>query len=207
MAAHIDHRGDITVREFVSEFCGLTGTAKQKEVLAETGASHVSLHNFFGLRKSNTANITKLLASLKKHSKLVRPAELGLIGKEHLFHMMEQAGGDPLTFTYEKRLGDDNGLPRVIEFAFGIHKRGLHAGGRGPSRKIITGVNWSPGIVNPFRQLGRAGAGLDETLSRVRASTTEPVIAVLHVACPRIPWTDRGKSAIVVEGEIGEQED
>ena len=46
------HRGDITVREFVSEFCGLTGTAKQKEVLAETGASHVSLHNFFGLRKA-----------------------------------------------------------------------------------------------------------------------------------------------------------
>ena len=51
MAAHIADRPDITVREFISEFRGLTGTAKQKEVLAETGASHVSLHSFFGLRR------------------------------------------------------------------------------------------------------------------------------------------------------------
>ena len=41
MAAHIDNRETITVREFISEFRGMTGTAKQKTVLAETGASHV----------------------------------------------------------------------------------------------------------------------------------------------------------------------
>ena len=57
MAAHIANRGSITVREFISEFRGMTGTAKQKAVLAETGASHVSLHNFFGLHKANTQNI------------------------------------------------------------------------------------------------------------------------------------------------------
>ena len=65
MAAHIANRGSITVREFISEFRGMTGTAKQKAVLAETGASHVSLHNFFGLHKANTKNIKKLLASLQ----------------------------------------------------------------------------------------------------------------------------------------------
>ena len=75
MAAHIDNRGSITVREFISEFRGMTGTAKQKAVLAETGASHVPLHNFFGLHKANTKNIRKLLASLKKHTKPVRPAD------------------------------------------------------------------------------------------------------------------------------------
>jgi DNA topoisomerase VI subunit B len=68
MAAHIANRGNITVREFISEFRGATGTAKQKAILAETGASHVSLHNFFGLHKANTGNIAKLLASLKKHT-------------------------------------------------------------------------------------------------------------------------------------------
>ena len=78
MAAHIANRGTITVREFISEFRGMTGTAKQKLVLAETGASHVSLHNFFGLHKANTANIAKLLASLQKHTKPVRPVELGI---------------------------------------------------------------------------------------------------------------------------------
>ena len=65
MAAHIANRGNITVREFISEFRGMTGTAKQKVVLAETGSSHVSLHHFFGLHKANSSNIAKLLASLR----------------------------------------------------------------------------------------------------------------------------------------------
>ena len=156
MAAHIANRGDITVREFISELRGLTGTAKQKQVLAETRASHVTLHNFFGLHKVNTDNIAKLLAAVKRHSKPVRPADLGIIGKQHLYAMIEKAGGDPKTFTYNQPLGETNGLPRVTEFAFGIHRDGLGAG-NGPRSKVITGVNWSPGINNPFRQLGRNG--------------------------------------------------
>ncbi len=206
MAAHIANRGNITVREFVSEFRGMSSTAKQKEVLTETGASHVSLHNFFGLHQANTNNIAKLLASLKKHTRPIQPAELGVIGKEHLYRLMEAAGGDPKTFTYNRRLGETGGVPRVVEFAFGIHRDGLNAG-RGPSRKVITGVNWSPGINNPFRQLGRGGIGLDAVLSEVRANTSQPVIAVLHMACPRVTYTDRGKSAIVVEGEAKENDD
>ena len=81
MAAHIANRDSITVREFISEFRGMTATAKQKLVLAETGASHVSLHNYFGLHKANTANIAKLLASIQKHTKPVKAAELGIIGQ------------------------------------------------------------------------------------------------------------------------------
>ena len=205
MAAHIANRGNITVREFISEFRGMTGTAKQKAVLAETGASHVSLHSFFGLHKANTANIAKLLAALKKHTKPAQPADLGVVGKDHLHRLMEAAGGDPKTFTYNRSFGETGGVPRIVEFAFGIHRDGLTVA-RGPSRKVITGVNWSPGINNPFRQLGRGGAGLDEILSEVRANTSQPVIAVLHLACPRVAYTDRGKSAIVVEGEVGDDE-
>jgi Protein of unknown function (DUF2924) len=37
IAAHIAHGGKITVREFISEFRGMSGTAKQKEVLTEVG--------------------------------------------------------------------------------------------------------------------------------------------------------------------------
>jgi len=201
MAAHIAHRGNITVREFVSEFRGLTGTAKQKQVLAGTGASHVSLHNFFGIEKANTKNIAKLLAALKQHTKPVQPADLGIIGKEHFYRLMEAAGGDPKTFTYNRTFGETNGVPRITEFGFAVHRDGLSNGGRGPSRKVITGVNWSPGINNPFRQLGRGGEGLDGILAEVRANTTQPVIAVLHLACPRVAYTDRGKSAIVVDGD------
>ena len=143
MAAHIANRDSITVREFISEFRGMTGTAKQKLVLAETGASHVSLHNYFGLHKANTANIAKLLASMQKHTKPVQPAELGIIGKEHLYRRMEAAGGDPKTFTYNRTIGETNGVPRVIEFAFGIHRDGLAAAGAyrtGRSSPASTGL-------------------------------------------------------------------
>jgi hypothetical protein len=201
MAAHIAHRGSITVREFVGELDGMSSTAKQKAVLLETGTSHVSLHDFFGRHKANGGNIAKLLAALQRHSKPVKPAQLGIIGKVHFYRMMEAAGGDPKTFTYNRSFGETNGVPRVIEFAFSIHRDGLTAS-QGPSRKFITGVNWSPGINNPFRQLGRSGEGLDAILADVRASTSQPVIAVLHLTCPRVAYTDRGKSAIVVEGDV-----
>jgi hypothetical protein len=62
--------------------------------------------NFFGLTKANTDDIAKLLAALKAHTRPVPPAHLGIIGKAHLFRCMEQAGGDPKTFKYERRLGD-----------------------------------------------------------------------------------------------------
>ena len=115
---------------------------------------------------------------------------------------MEAAGGDAKTFTYTRTPGETNGIPRVFEFAFGIHRDGLAAAGRAPTRKIINGVNWSPGINNPFRQLGRGGIGLDGILAEVRANTSQPVIAALHLACPRVTYTDRGKSAIVVDGSM-----
>jgi Histidine kinase-, DNA gyrase B-, and HSP90-like ATPase len=201
MAAHIANREDITVREFISEFRGLSSTAKQKAVLEQIGASYVPLHDFFGRRKANGDNHARLLAALQKHSKPVRPAQLGVIGKGHLHRLMEAAGGDPKTFTYKRSYGETNGVPRVVEFAFGIHRDGLTAG-QGPSRKFITGVNWSPGINNPFRHLGRSGEGLDAIMAEVRANTAQPVIAVVHLACPRVAYTDRGKSAIVVEGNV-----
>jgi hypothetical protein len=94
----------------------------------------------------------------------------------------------------------------VTEFAFGIHRDGLTAG-RGPSRKVITGVNWSPGINSPFRQLGSSGEGLDGILAEVHANTSQPVIAALHLACPRVTYTDRGKSAMVVEGEVSDAQE
>jgi DNA-binding transcriptional regulator YdaS (Cro superfamily) len=207
MAAHIANRGTVTVREFISEFRGMTGTAKQKEVLAETGASHVSLHNYFGRHRANTENIAKLLTTLKTHTKPVPPADLGIIGKAHLYGQMERVGGDPKTFTYNRTLGDTSGLPRVVEFAFGIQRSGFEADNNTHKSRLVTGVNWSAAINNPFRSLGRSGEGLDSILRDVRANASEPVIAVLHVACPRVAYTDRGKTAIVVEGGDDAEED
>ena len=85
----------------------------------------------------------------------------------------------------------DDGIPWVIETAFGWCPDGK-------ARRLITGVNWSPGIINPFRELGHFGQSLDTILGNQRANRDEPVILVLHMACPRVEYTDRGKSAVVV---------
>src|SRR6202041_2331378 len=44
-------RQKYTVREFVAQFRGMTPTDKQKLVLRELRASHMSLHQFFGSEK------------------------------------------------------------------------------------------------------------------------------------------------------------
>jgi len=172
---------------------------------AETGASHVSLHDFFGRHKANADNIARLLAAIRKHSRPVKPTRLGVIGKGYLFRMMETAGGEPKTFKYVCTPSETEGLPRDIEFAFGVYRAGL-TGGTAPGGKTISGVNWSPGIKNPFRQLGRDGVSLDAILERARAGTSQPVMVALHLACPRVAYTDRGKSAIVVEGGANGEE-
>jgi DNA gyrase/topoisomerase IV subunit B len=41
-------REKITVREFAAQFRGMSATDKQKQILRELGASHLSLHRFFG---------------------------------------------------------------------------------------------------------------------------------------------------------------
>ena len=97
------------------------------------------------------------------------------------------------SFQYKKVLGTTDGVPWVIETAFGWCPQAQ-------SRRLVTGVNWSPGIINPFRELGEFGASLDTILSQQRADHDEPVILVLHMACPRVEYTDRGKSAVVVKG-------
>ena len=199
MAAHIANRASVTVREFISEFDGMTATAKQKAVLEETGTAYTSLYDFFGRAKANPDNIAKLLASIQKHAREIKPKHLGEIGKEHFFRMMEMAGGDPKTFAYDRKFGHADGVPYVVECAFGVHGDGLTAG-NAPHRKIITGVNWSPGINNPFKQIGSGGDSMDAILSELKANSSQPVMAVLHLACPRVDYTDRGKSAIVVHG-------
>jgi hypothetical protein len=95
------------------------------------------------------------------------------------------------TFQYKQVKSTTAGLPWVIEAAFAWCPDLT-------SRRLITGVNWSPGIVNPFRALGPYRQSLDTVLSQQRVDRDEPVIVLLHLVCPRVEYTDRGKSAVVV---------
>jgi len=205
LAAHVardrDRKRHGSVREFIAEFRGLSGTIVRRKVLAEVGCSHQSLAQFYGVEKVNRVGIAKLLTSLCKHSKPVNPKHLGIIGEDHLKQRFLAAGGNAETFTYQQRRGIEDGIPYVVEFAFGLHQSGLtrDAAEDAADRKFITGANWSVGISNPFRKFGTTGEGVENTLAQVRANANQPVICALHLAAARVQYADRGKSSIILD--------
>ena len=173
LAAHVARDRDLgqrrTVREFIAEFRGLSGTAVQRKILNEVGCSHQSLASFFGADQVNRAGIARLLAAMRKYSKPVAPKHLGVIGAEHLKQRFLAAGGNIDTFKYQCRKGmTSDDIPYVVEFAFGLHQAGLAPDGGAPrlmrvgegrvalvgqDRVFVTGANWSAAINNPVPPL------------------------------------------------------
>jgi len=119
-----------------------------------------------------------------------------VIGREHIAQRFKAMGVVMESFQYRKVCEvSEDGLPAVTEVAFGWRGEECRE-----EREIVTGVNWSPGIVNPFRTLGNAyGDGLAAALEKRYAGANEPIVFLLHVACPRVRYLDRGKSSVVVE--------
>ena len=145
---------------------------------------------------------------MKRRSKPVNPARLGIIGADHLKQRFLATGGNPDTFKYQQRKGvSDDGIPYVVEFAFGLHQSGLEQGGAGVPRKFVTGANFSAAIKNPFRRFGSTGEGLESTLAKVRANATAPVICALHLTSAYIQYADRGKSSIILTNDAEQPDD
>jgi DNA topoisomerase VI subunit B len=196
IAAHVsrdqDHGRDRTVREFISELRGFAGSAKQKRVLEETRLTRAPLSSLFNDEgQAQHADISTLLGALRAYSTPVRPKDLGLIGKAHLLACFTQAGVETETFKYKAIPDEHEGLPYVVETAFGW------APDLG-SRRFIAGANWTVGLGNPFRSFGDLGEGLEYVLADQRANSNRPIIYLIHLAHPRLQYTDRGKSAVAL---------
>jgi hypothetical protein len=89
------------------------------------------------------------------------------------------------------------GLPYVIEAAF------AYCPDADTCRIITTGVNFSVGIRNPFR-LG-AFEDVSSLLADRMAGFDEPVVFMLHYTCPRVDYTDRGKSTLSLPWEVSRE--
>jgi hypothetical protein len=110
-----------TVREFVSEFRGLSGTSKGKTILEATGLERSPLTALVDAERGvlRMDVIAKLLDAMKRHSKPVKPTDLGVIGEAHLRKRVEDAGGQMELFAYKAvKNADKDGLPYVVETAF-----------------------------------------------------------------------------------------
>jgi hypothetical protein len=144
---------------------------------------------------------------MQKHSKPVAPKHLGIIGAEHFKERFLVAGGNADTFKYQRRMGTtEDGIPYLVEVAFGLHQHGLTQESK-VSRKIVIGANWSVGISNPFRSFGSTGEGLENKLAQVKANASQPVVCALHLASAHIQYADRGKSSIILSDDAVQSND
>ena len=149
--------------------------------------------------------IGALLAAMVRHTRPVPSDRLGVIGDDHLRARLLAMGVEPESFRYSRKAAKcktarsgggerANFIPWVLESAFG------YLGDAADRRRIYTGANWSAAIGNPFRTFGETGEGLETVRADMWATSGEPVVFVLHLAHPRVEYTDRGKSAIVIGG-------
>ena len=185
-----------TVREFVSEFRGLSGTRKQKQVSGRAGLERACLHDLARNGRFDRERVAGLLAAMQELSRPVKPEALGLLGKDHFAKRFQPEGE---TFRYTLKKGTDGrGLPYLIECAFAMTKdggpRGLHAG-----------INWSVPLGNPIKDDSfriddqNAVAGLAALLANQRINLHhDPVCLAIHLACPRFRYLDRGKGSITL---------
>ncbi len=168
-----------TVRELVSEFRGLAGTAKQKEVTGDL--SGVYLHDLVSNGDIDMIRVEKLLEAMKGLSNPPKPAVLGVIGQDHLKNwMVKYADISEKSIHYKKQMGID-GLPHILEVAFGIRNEG--------ERRIISGLNWAPTLVLPSEEIS-------SLLGQMRIDKQDPVTVVVHIARPRFEFVDRGKTRL-----------
>ena len=86
----------------------------------------------------------------------------------------------------------------MVEIATCAFKQWVRGKERAAGRLLITGVNFSATIENPFESF-KGMEGMEEILAEARAGKYAPVIVCVHYASPHIEYLDRGKSRIGLE--------
>jgi DNA topoisomerase VI subunit B len=179
-----------TVREVVAEFAGLSGTAKQKAVTDAAGMTGARLEDLVVNRALGLERLAPLLRAMQQHSRPIRPAALGLLGTKHLQQqLVAHWDVTPESFRYGRELGTTpTGVPWLVETALGFCKTNQR-------RQILCGVNCSPLVdADTFHfVVTKLGAH--------RIDPHDPVVFVIHVANPRVRFSDRGKSVLALEDE------
>jgi DNA topoisomerase VI subunit B len=170
-----------TVRDFIGGFRGLAGTAKRSEVLRAADLFRAPLDVFFDGDRVDHAGIARLLSAMQTHTRPVKPEALGLIGEDHFRRVFTWDEADQARFKYCRILGEDRGLPFVVEAAFAPATEQS-------STPLVSGINWSAAIRSPFPNLSA------ELHQQHVYFATSPLLVGIHLASPTVQFVDRGKS-------------
>jgi hypothetical protein len=176
---------DIPLGRFISEFDGLSGSAKQKQIrTAAPGITHLSQ-----LRGRDRV-ITRLHAAMRSSSRPTTPARLGPVGKDHYRSLLDDRYG-VRRFWFKSTTVTVGGVPWIIEVAVADTNKPGH---------IWFACNHSPAFGDP---LGRTQLEAGDIYARGAESFLANVdihdhAAVVHVICAATQFVDKGKVALVV---------
>ena len=181
------HRSVRLLRDFLTEFNGLSGTAKRKAVLEAVGLQRAPLERLLldGGAEFDHDLLDGLLAAMQAAARPVTPAALGPLGKENVARSLERCGADLSTFRYKIVKGVTDRVPWVAEAAFAYQPPDTRA------RLLLSGLNWSPALrvdADPFALSYHLAAGW--------CGHHEPIVLLAHLICPRPEFLDRGKSSL-----------
>jgi DNA topoisomerase VI subunit B len=183
-----------TAREFVAEFDGLSGSTKPKRVLEAAGLSRAHLHELIEHGDVALEPVTRLLEAMRLESRPVKPAVLGVLGEAHVrTYLTTHHDAKPESLKYHKVRGFADGLPFVLELACGWYTDDFSDCGQ----RTIVAVNWTPALKPPFTEL-------QALLGEARVDSFDEVVVLVHLAMPRVDFTDRGKSAVALPVAVRE---
>lgn len=214
------------VRDFVSEFRGLSGSAKRKQVLEAAGLSGARLADLVSNGEVDRGRVEALLCAMQAVSREADARHLGVIGEAHIRERLAVAGCNANSIRYKRALGmDEDHRPYVVECAFGIldqngdpededsdpeDEDGDSADDDGESkgrRRLVCGLNFSPTIGNPFGNLGSVydwkRESLVDVLGQQFASNDSPVLVLAHLTTPNLAYLDRGKTKVELPKSVG----
>ena len=186
----------LTLRQFIGQFAGLSGTQKQKAV-ADTAVVGNVLGDLVRNDQIDSAASHRLYRAMVDASTPPPAKALGLIGREHLeasirtrFKLMDD------TFVYRKGEYllemDTAHKPVIIEVAFGVL---LDA----DDLQRVELVNWSAPLGSPLGPL------LGRILQRAGIDDSDPVALIVAVSMADARFSDHGKARLELPLVIGNQ--
>ena len=178
-----------SVNEFIREFHGLSGTAKAKAVAQTANLTGAMLRDLVHAGDVDMPRLSALLAALRDAARPVKPDALGLLGQDHCAVQLQRYGVAPDSIEYRRAMGEADGLPYCLEVAFGVKRDGM------PTRTLRVGINFSPALGQPF-------AVLDTALTEARCTQWDPVALLVHLVCPLVKFTDRGKTRALLPDAV-----
>jgi DNA topoisomerase VI subunit B len=188
---------DLTLRDFVRQFRGLTSTARAKAVCDRLSG----VRRLTDLEKSPEL-VPVLLAAMKENTKPAGPEALGWCGEEHFRRRFEQLYGVQ-RYWYKRITGDVGGVPYVIEAAVAETRR---------DGSLFTGVNHSPTFEDPlasteigceeFSSYGVAGFLNRASCHPFSMYEHVPCAVAFHLVCPALDFLDRAKTRLRVPEQI-----